>query len=107
MGIRSKNSRHSDEEDQQFRALRGILKRNGITVRREKLSRGHAFRVKSGDCLLTGTPYLFVDRRLPAPQQVQVLVDFLVDRQIDVSDDERGNLSNNTLALLKAKELVV
>lgn len=105
MAIKSKNSRSGDEEDGQFRSLRGILKRHGVTVRREKLSRGHAFRVKSGDCLLTGARHVFVDRRLPGPQQVQVLVDFLVDEKIDVLGDELVGLSENTLALLKAREL--
>jgi hypothetical protein len=46
---------------------------SGILVRREKLTRGPSFRVKSGKCMLTGKKLIFIDRRLPLEQQLSML----------------------------------
>jgi hypothetical protein len=62
-------------EEQKVKAICKVFKSAGITVRREKLSRGHAFRVKSGACYFSGDNILFVDKNLPNDQQFSVLCD--------------------------------
>jgi hypothetical protein len=58
--------------------IRKIISRSselGISVRREKLTRGPSFRVKSGNCTLTGKALIFIDRRLPLEQQLSLLTE--------------------------------
>ena len=63
------------EQELQFRHVARALGERGITVRREDLVRGPAFRVKSGSCVLLGQGLVFVDKRLPLPQQLTILND--------------------------------
>jgi hypothetical protein len=64
-------------EDSNLKLLIDSLKERGWVVRREKLSRGPAFRVKSGFCKLFGERVLFLDRELPVRQQQAFLQEFL------------------------------
>ncbi len=75
-------------DESHLRAVERMLKRRGINVRRENLSRGNAFRVRSGDCVLEGDKLLFVDKRLPPEQQLGLLVEYLTDSNISFTADE-------------------
>ena len=60
--------------------IRNLVKNlaiKGLIVRREKLTRGPSFKVKSGRCALSGKEIVFLDRRLPVDIQLQVLEDHL------------------------------
>ncbi len=90
-------------EAKQIRDLSRVLETKGIEVRRENLARGHAFRVKSGDCLFADKPFLFVDKRLPHTQQVTLLLDYIVDQDISLSSSDIENLSEQARSLLENK----
>ncbi|MCB0325498.1 MAG: hypothetical protein KDD69_18075 [Bdellovibrionales bacterium] len=94
-------------EEQQLRSLAEVFAKRGVTVRREKLSRGTNFRVKSGECELSGNPHVFVDKRLPLDQQITVLVDYLVDFEFRLNEGEAEDFSTQTRALLQSKGVVV
>ena len=83
-----KKTEAEKEELRQIKALIELFETKGITVRRENLSRVPSFKVKSGECLLTGENILFLDKRLPNDQQISVLVDYLFDSDIAMSPEE-------------------
>ena len=60
--------------------------------------------MKSGDCLLTGLKYVFVDRRLPREQQISVLVDYLVDYDFSLEKEELSSLAKSTRDLLSSRQ---
>lgn len=64
------------EKESLLRDLSGILSSSGYSVRREKLKQGHGWRAVSGSCRVLGDKMVFLDRRLPADEQI----DFLIDR---------------------------
>ena len=101
MALRNKSKRELQEE-RELSSLMDILRHRGIAVRREKLSRGHSYRVKSGDCVFSGENLIFVDKRLPLEQQQSVIVDYLIERRIAPNDDELEQLSTRTKHLLSA-----
>jgi len=88
-------------EERKLRAVGKCFESHGIAVRRENLSRGHAFRVKSGSCLVSGKDVIFLDRRLPIKQQVSLLLDFLVDSELELSEEELEQLPDAAKALLQ------
>lgn len=81
-------------EETRFRRLSQLFESRGIEVRRERLSRGSAFRVKSGSCMLSGKDLIFVDQRLPIDQQLNVLQEYLEAYKFDLTSEEQGNLSS-------------
>lgn len=83
-----KKTQKEREEDQQIKQLASLFEKRGIKVRREKLSRGQSFRVKSGDCVYTEEKVLFLDKRLPSDQQINVLIDYIQDFSIKLEDSE-------------------
>lgn len=88
------------EDLQQIRLLANMIERNGFQVRRENLTRGHSYRVKSGDCVFSGSNIVFVDRRLPGKQQISLLVDFLVDQKLPLSTEDLSSVSEHTRSIL-------
>ena len=106
MAAPSKSVREKETEDQ-VKALCKLFERKGIAVRREKLARGSAFRVKSGDCILTGHRYVFVDRRLPTDQQLNVLLDYLGDFKFEFSADDLKALPKAARDLIPTASLEV
>lgn len=68
-----------DRDEQSVKALSRILAKRGLAVRREKLTRGTAFRATSGACGLDGKQLLFIDKRLPVDQQLAVLLDYALE----------------------------
>lgn len=106
MASRVSNSRKTSKEAEQEALVRFIqkaLERRGITVRRENLTRGPAFKVKSGRCLYTGQKHLFVDRRLSPDQQISFLIEFLVDAPFELTEEEFDNLPKATQELISAR----
>ena len=63
--------------------LREIARRLGVQVREEILLREVGYRVRSGRCRVRGEDIIFLDRSLPPPERVQVLVDGLAGRDVD------------------------
>ena len=88
-------------DEQTIRRLQKIFRNHGITVRRENLSRGPSFRVRSGDCVLTGERFVFVDRRMPADQQLGTLLDQLVSYKLQLTEDELEDLPSTARAVLE------
>ena len=80
-------------EETRFRRLSRLFEDRGVEVRRERLSRGPAFRVKSGSCMLSGKDLIFVDQRLPLDQQLVVLREYLETYNFELSGEELGTLS--------------
>ena len=92
------------EEETEVRALTEALKRHGIVVRREKLARGHEFRVKSGSCRALGKNLLFVDKNLPTAQQLGLLVDYFVEKRIGLLPNELERVSTSRRSLLTVEQ---
>ena len=89
--------------EQEIRKLAAILSARLVSVRREQLSRGRSYRVKSGECVLGGTNVVFVDKRLPLEQQVAVLIDYVVDAQFELDEAELSSLPPASQELLRSK----
>ena len=96
-------SNKENKLEKEVKALANVLEKGGMQVRREKLSRGPAYRVKSGDCYFAGYNVVFVDKRLPLTQQLSVVIDYLVDLKIPLPENDALELSSSTQALLQAK----
>lgn len=90
-------------DETQVRALERAFRSRGVTVRREKLSRGSSFKVKSGGCLLSGEKIIFVDRRLGDDQQLGILLEYVVDLAVGLDESELSQLSPRTRESLAAQ----
>ena len=75
-----------------FRKLSQILTDGGITVRREKLKRGHGWRVMSGSCKFEQEDLLFVDQRLSQDDQINLLISKLAGLKLDIAPETLGEL---------------
>ncbi len=80
--MKSNNTRSEATEEQELRQLVRKLESSGMNVRREKLSSGPSFRVKSGSCQVFGERVLFVDRSLPVSQQLSFLTDYIAEHNL-------------------------
>jgi hypothetical protein len=89
MAARIRSVKESKDEER-IKDLCRAFCRKGIKIRRENLTRGQSFRVRSGDCLFSGERVLFLDRRLPAEQQLSMLFDYIAGCEIDLDEDQRG-----------------
>ncbi len=65
-----------------------MFRRYGFIVRRENLSRGRSFRVRSGNCEFGNEKLVFVDRRLSPNEQISFLIDFLSSAKIQLQPDD-------------------
>lgn len=97
-----KRTNKEKEEERQVKALSQIFESRGVKVRRENLSRGPSFRVRSGDCLLTGERVVFLDKRLPSDQQINVLIDQLSAHEIELNETELAEFPKTTQVLIQA-----
>ncbi len=79
-----------------------MFAKRGISVRRENLTRGSAFRVKSGNCSFNGKDIIFVDKRLATTQQVSFLVDCLVETKLVLDEAELLYLPPSARTLLES-----
>lgn len=93
-------------EETKVRKLSKLLIDKGFKVRRENLSRGSAFRVKSGDCTFTGDKYLFVDKRLQPDQQYNIIVDFISANRVEFQREEISFLTESEKAIFNVASLV-
>ena len=102
MSISSK-TKEEQQDEKQIKILIKALKSTGLEVRREKLARGDSFRVKSGACHFSGQNIIFIDSRLQVQQQLNVLVDSIVERQVELKIDSIQDLSPAIRSLLQPK----
>jgi hypothetical protein len=90
-------SKSEELEERDLRLVLKALERRGVSVRREKLARGPAFRVKSGQCEVYGESVFFLDRALAPSQQLALALDYIVENGIQLSGDELSDLRSKTL----------
>ena len=93
--------------DSNIKKLQKIVQKSGVEVRRENLTRGLAFKVKSGTCQFSGKPLLFIDKRLPNEQQASVLVDYLLTRKFEVEDLDMAELPVSVTRLFSRQDFEV
>ena len=74
----------------------------GVTVRREHLSRGRSFRVRSGECSFSGEKHVFIDRRLPEEHQVSLFVDYFKKFKISVDEEFLSQFPSKTRLLFSS-----
>lgn len=55
----------------------------GIRVREEKLLREVGYQVRGGGCRVHGQEVVFLDRDLPLPDRVEILLDELSQHEFD------------------------
>lgn len=91
------------QEEQQVKILSLALTRAGYVVRREPLSRGSAFRVKSGTCAVAREKFVFIDKRLPLEQQVGLLMDYALELRVNIADTELAELSQANQSLYSSQ----
>ena len=63
--------------------LKGLAEQLGIRVREEKLLREVGYQVRGGGCRVNGQEMVFLDRDLPVPERVDILVDELSQKALD------------------------
>lgn len=63
--------------------LKTFAAQHGIRVREEKLLRGAGYRVRGGGCLVHGKDMIFLDRDMPLPERLELLLDELSQREIN------------------------
>lgn len=91
------------KDERELRCLLALLRERGIAVRREKLTSGPSFRVKSGSCEVYGEDVLYIDKNLPSRQQISLLLDYLIDRAVPVPEEALENLSPASRALIETQ----
>lgn len=91
------------QDEKVIKLLSKAVSKQGVVVRREKLARGSAYRVKSGDCVFSGENMLFLDKELPTKQQLGMLIDWLLDRNIQLSNEDLTLLPNATQEIFAAR----
>lgn len=94
------NKKSELEIEREIKRLTKIMEAKGVKVRREKLARGHSFKVKSGACELTGQEHVFIDKRLSNEIQVAILLDAFVERKLCLEASELQELSVRSRSLL-------
>ena len=89
-----------DHLDISINKLSRGLRDRGVKIKREKLTRGSGFRVRSGLCSVNGENVLFVDRNLATDQQLSVLVDYAIDSGLSDVAREVAELPANLKSLV-------
>lgn len=75
-----------------FKELAQILASSGYVIRREKLKRGHGWRVLSGSCSFKAASLIFVDQRMSQDDQISFLLTKILALRIPVSRDQTKGL---------------
>ena len=99
-------SRKDSMLEKQLKQLIKLIAGGGYEVRREKLVRGHSFKVKSGNCLYAGQKLIFLDKRLPLSKQFDVLIDYLIELKIKLKSEEMIELPEKSRVLLEQNNLI-
>jgi hypothetical protein len=63
--------------------LKLVAERIGIRVREEKLFREVGYQVRGGGCRVRGQEIVFLDRDMPVPDRMDILLDELSRREVD------------------------
>jgi hypothetical protein len=63
--------------------LKTVAERIGIRVREEKLFREVGYQVRGGGCRVRGQEVVFLDRDMPVPDRMDILIDELSRREVD------------------------
>jgi hypothetical protein len=63
--------------------LKTVAERIGIRVREEKLFREVGYQVRGGGCRVRGQETVFLDRDMPVPDRMDILLDELSRREVD------------------------
>jgi len=71
---KKKISVRDQKKESILRELSSVLEEAGYRVRREKLGRGHGWKVLSGSCTCLEKDMIFVDRRLSQNDQISFLI---------------------------------
>ena len=66
--------------------LKRLAEQLGIRVREEKLLREVGYHVRGGGCRVNGQEMVFLDRDLPVPERVDILVDELSQKALDTDN---------------------
>ncbi len=88
MKLTDKAKVQQKEKESLLRGLADILSSSGYSVRREKLKQGHGWRAVSGSCRVLTDKMVFLDRRLPADEQIDFLVDRITSFGIQISAEK-------------------
>jgi hypothetical protein len=64
--------------------LKTVAEQLGIQVREEKLLREVGYRVRGGGCRVRGQEMVFLDRDLPLAERIEVMLDELARRDLDL-----------------------
>ena len=98
-----KKRKKISQEDESIKKLSLMIEAQGYSIRREKLSRGPSFRVKSGGCFYSGDKVIFIDKNLPEDQQITMLLNFILDLNININEDDLEGLSPTSKELLMSR----
>lgn len=63
--------------------LKTVAARIGIRVREEKLFREVGYQVRGGGCRVHGQEIVFLDRDMPVPDRMDILIEELSRREVD------------------------
>jgi|SRR5581483_5608594 len=63
--------------------LKTVAERIGIRVREEKLFREVGYQVRGGGCRVRGQEIVFLDRDMPIPDRLGILIDELSRHDVD------------------------
>ena len=80
---KAKPSRGSDQQLQLLAQLKELAGQTGIEVREERLHREIGYTVRGGRCVLDGTEVLLLDSSASAADCIEVLLDFLSQRDLE------------------------
>jgi len=81
-----------------------VIEATGVTVRREKLSRGPAYKVRSAGCQFLGDNVIFVDKGLPEDQQVAVMLNYLIELDVSLAEEDLALLSPANQDFLRSRK---
>lgn len=73
--------------EKEVRKFIKCFKEQGFLVKREKLSRGLSYRVKSGSCTVVNDEVFYLDKRLDSEQQLGLLVDLARAKKITLDQE--------------------
>lgn len=89
----SKEAEKGKKFDKIAKILVQVLENAGVVVRKEELKRGFGWKVVSGSCRLNDDRILFIDRKMPAEDQVAFLATSIRQRAINISEEFMVTLS--------------
>ncbi|RMD84036.1 MAG: hypothetical protein D6815_05085 [Candidatus Dadabacteria bacterium] len=80
---RPRRAAASQEQQLLLDQLKDVAAAIGVEVREERLARGLGYTVRSGPCRINGREVLFLDSTAPIDERINVIVEFLSERDLD------------------------